>query len=96
MHKFASWFAHGLIKYRYGFLALCLVVSLFFAYQLKDISHSFKTNLGDFYPLKHPYLKIQDRLTEVFGGLNQVSIAIAAKEGTILNTATLDKGLADY
>ena len=91
MRKFAAWFAHGLIKYRYGFLALCLVVSLFFAWQLKDIGNSFKTNLGDFYPLKHPYLKIQDRLSEVFGGLNQVSIAIAVKEGTILNTATLDK-----
>jgi len=65
------------------------VVSLFFAYQLKSLS--FKTNLGDFYPLKHPYLKIQNRLNEVFGGLNQISIAIEVKEGTVLNPVTLDK-----
>src|SRR4030042_5382348 len=89
MHKFVSWFSHGLIRYRYGFLGLCLIISLFFAWQLKDIS--FETNLGDFYPLKHPYLKIQNRLTEIFGGLNQVSIAIEVKNGTILNPVTLAK-----
>lgn len=89
MNKFVSWFSHGLIRYRYGFLALCIIISLFFAYQLKNLS--FKTNLGDFYPLKHPYLKIQNRLTEIFGGLNQVSIAIELKNGTILNPVTLDK-----
>ena len=89
MQKFLHWFSHGLIKYRYGFLSLCLAISLFFAYQLKDLS--FNTNLGDFYPLKHPYLKIQNKLNEIFGGLNQVSLAIEAKEGNILNPATLEK-----
>ena len=89
MKRVIYWFSHGLIKYRYGFLSLCLIISLFFAYHLKDLS--FKTNLGDFYPLKHPYLKIQNRLNEIFGGLNQVSIAIETREGTILNPATLDK-----
>jgi len=69
-----NWFSHGLVRYRYGFLGLCLIISLFFGYQLKDLS--FKTNIGDFYPLKHPYLRIQNRLNEIFGGLNQVSIAI--------------------
>ena len=87
--KFIHWFSHGLIKYRYGFLALCLIISLFFAYQLKDLS--FNTNIGDFYPLKHPYLQIQNKLNKIFGGLNQVSIAIEVKEGTILNPVTLDK-----
>jgi predicted RND superfamily exporter protein len=89
MKKFILWFSHGLIRYRYGFLSICLVVSLFFVYQLKNIS--FNTNLGDFYPLKHPYVQIQNRLIKIFGGLNQVSIAIEAKDGTILNPVTLDK-----
>jgi len=74
MKKFINWFSHGLIRYRYGFLGLCLIISLFFGYQLKNLS--FNANLGDFYPLKHPYLKIQNRLNQIFGGLNQVSIAI--------------------
>jgi len=89
MKKFLHWFSHGLIRYRFGFLSICIIVSLYFAYQLKDLS--FNTNLGDFYPLKHPYLKIQNRLNEIFGGLNQVCIAVEVKEGTILNLITLDK-----
>jgi hypothetical protein len=70
-------------------LGLCLIITLFFIFQLKNLS--FNSNLGDFYPLKHPYLKIQKRLTEIFGGLNQVSIAIEVKDGTILNLLTLEK-----
>jgi len=89
MKKFLHWFSHGLIRYRYGFLTICLVISIFFAYQLKNLS--FNSNLGDFYPLKHPYLKIQNRLMEIFGGLNQVSIAVEVREGTVLNLITLDK-----
>ena len=89
LNKFLHWFSHGLIRYRFGFLALCLIISLFFAYQVKDLS--FNTNLGDFYPLKHPYLDIQKKLSQIFGGLNQVSIAIEVKDGTILNPITLGK-----
>ncbi len=89
MNRFVQWFSHGLIKYRYGFLGLCLVISVFFAYQLQYLS--VKTNIGDFYPLKHPYLKIQNRLNEIFGGLNQISIAVEVKDGTILNPDTLGK-----
>ena len=74
MKKVINWFSHGLIRYRWGFLALCFLISLFFANQVRSLS--FNTNLGDFYPLKHPYLKIQNRLNDIFGGLNQVSIAI--------------------
>lgn len=84
-----NWFSHSLIRYRYGFSFLCILITAFFIYQLKDIS--FNTNLGDFYPLKHPYLKVQNRLDELFGGLNQVAIAIEVKKGTILNPVTLEK-----
>ena len=89
MNRFIAWFSHGLIRYRWGFLSLCVLISLFFAYQLKNLS--FQTNLGDFYPLKHPYLRIQNQLTHVFGGLNQVSLAIEVKDGDILNLVTLEK-----
>ncbi len=89
MKKFLHWFSHGLIRYRLGFLSLCLVLSLFFIYQLKNLS--FDTNIGDFYPLKHPYLLIQNKLNKTFGGLNQVSIALEVKKGTLLNPAALDK-----
>ena len=89
MQNFIRWFSHGLIRYRYGFLGLCLIISVFFGYQVRNLS--FNSNLGDFYPLKHPYLKIQNRLNEIFGGLNQVSLAIEVKNGDILNSDTLKK-----
>ncbi|MBP1722286.1 MAG: hypothetical protein H6Q45_898, partial [Deltaproteobacteria bacterium] len=89
INNFVNWFSHSLIKYRYGSFFLCIVITAFFIYQLKDIS--FNTNLGDFYPLKHPYLKVQNQLDGIFGGLNQVAIAIEVKNGTILNPATLEK-----
>jgi predicted RND superfamily exporter protein len=89
MQRLVNWFSHGLIRYRYGFISLCLCISIFFAYQLRHLS--FQTNLGDFYPLKHPYVDIQNKLNKVFGGLNQVSIALEVKNGTILNPSTLDK-----
>ncbi len=89
INNFVNWFSHSLIKYRYGSFFLCIVITAFFIYQLKDIS--FNTNLGDFYPLKHPYLKVQNQLDGIFGGLNQVAIAVEVKNGTILNPATLEK-----
>ena len=89
MQRIVIWFSHGLIRYRYGFLSLCLIVSLFFSYSVTHLS--FNANLGDFYPLKHPYLKIQQRLTAIFGGLNHVSIAIEPKGETIINSITLTK-----
>jgi len=89
IQNFVNWFSHGLIRYRYGFFGLCIIITSFFMYQLKDLS--FNTNLGDFYPLRHPYLHVQNKLNEIFGGLNQVSIAIEVKKGTILNPVTLDK-----
>ncbi len=42
-------------------------------------------------PQKHPFIQVQHRLTDIFGGLNQVSVAIEAKKGTILSTAFLEK-----
>ncbi|MFH1045905.1 MAG: MMPL family transporter, partial [Candidatus Omnitrophota bacterium] len=52
---------------------------------------SFRTNLGDFIPQQHPFIQVQNKLTQIFGGLNQVSIAIQVKDGTIFNTPTLTK-----
>ncbi len=89
LERFLHWFSHGLIRYRFGFLSLCVLISVFFAAQLKHLS--FDTNLGDFYPLRHPYLAIQRQLTDTFGGLNQVSVALEASEGTILTTTALEK-----
>ncbi len=82
-------FAQAVIQYRALFIIAFICISLFFLYAIKDIS--FQTNIDNFYPQRHPYLNVQNRLTEIFGGLNQVSVAIEVKEGNILNPDTLAK-----
>ena len=89
MKIFAIKFANAVIKYRLLFIAIFICVSLFFLYVIKDIN--FETNIDDFYPQRHPNLDVQNKLTDIFGGLNQVSIAIAVKDGDILNAETLGK-----
>ena len=89
MKDFAIRFANAVIKYRVLFIAVFICISLFFLYVLRDID--FETNIDDFYPQRHPYVNVQNKLTDIFGGLNQVSIAIRVKEGDILNADTLGK-----
>ncbi|MBN2096926.1 MAG: hypothetical protein JW714_00445, partial [Candidatus Omnitrophica bacterium] len=89
MRNFAIPFAHTVIKYRVLFLVVCILISLFFLYQIKDMD--FRTNIDDFYPQRHPFVNVQNKLTAIFGGLNQVSIAIQVKQGDIFNPDTLAK-----
>lgn len=65
------------------------LISIFFFQVIKDIT--FQTDIDDFYPQKHPFVTVQNKLTQVFGGINQVSIALKVKEGDILNSDTLEK-----
>ncbi|MBU4140973.1 MAG: hypothetical protein KKA80_03685, partial [Candidatus Omnitrophica bacterium] len=89
MKIFAIKFANAVIKYRLLFVVIFTFISLFFLYVIRDID--FETNIDDFYPQRHPYLNVQNKLTAIFGGLNQASIAIHVKEGDILNPDTLGK-----
>ena len=89
MRNFAIKFANAVIKYRSLLIIAFICISLFFLYIIRDMD--FQTNIDDFYPQRHPNLNVQNKLTEIFGGLNQVSIAIAVTEGDILNSDTLAK-----
>jgi uncharacterized protein len=81
--------ARIIIHLRIYVVLLFILISLFFLSVLKDIK--VETRLEDFLPQRHPFIQVQHRLTDVFGGLNQVSIAFVAKSGTILNQGFLDK-----
>ena len=89
MRNFAIKFANAVIKYRSLFIIIFIGISLFFLYIIRDMD--FETNIDDFYPQRHPHVFVQNKLTDIFGGLNQVSIAICVKEGDILNPDTLSK-----
>ena len=85
--KLAIRFSHLVVGFRPIFVSLFVLISIFFLYVIKDID--FHTNIDDFYPQKHKFVTVQNKLTKIFGGLNQVSIAIRVKEGDILNPETL-------
>jgi hypothetical protein len=72
-------FAEIVIKWRF----------LFILFSMRNLS--IQTQLGDLTPQKHPYMEVQKKLMYIFGGLNQVSIALIVKEGDVFNQDTLNK-----
>jgi hypothetical protein len=89
MKDFKYRLARKIIHLRIYIILICVIISAFFISVLKDIK--IETHLEDFLPQKHPFIKIQNRLTKVFGGLNQVCLALEVKEGDIFNQAFLEK-----
>ena len=81
--------ARTIIHLRIYVILSGIIISLFFINVLKDIK--IETHLEDFLPQKHPFIKVQHKLTEIFGGLNQVSIALKTKKGDIFNKDFLAK-----
>ena len=89
MKSLSLHFARLVIRYRIAFICFCILMSLFFLYNLKNLS--IHTNVNDFTPKNHPYMQVQAKLTSVFGGLNQVYIALVVKEGEIFTKETMGK-----
>jgi len=81
--------ARTIIHLRIYVILSGIIISLFFINVLKDIK--IETHLEDFLPQRHPFIKVQHKLTEIFGGLNQVSIALERKKGDIFNKDFLEK-----
>ncbi len=89
MRHFSERFATFVIRWRFIFILLSVFLTLFFIFSLKDLS--VQTRLGDLAPQQHPYVEVQRRLMDIFGGLNQVSVALVVKEGDIFNQDVLNK-----
>ena len=77
------------VRHRTFFLLLPLVlafgVGLPLALHLRIESAS-----SVFFPTDHPFVSVQHRLKRIFGGLNQVSIVVRARNGTILDPEVLE------
>ncbi len=89
MNSISQKFAEIVIKWRFLFIIFSVSLTLFFLFSLRNLS--IQTQLGDLTPQKHPYMEVQKKLMYIFGGLNQVSIALAVKEGDVFNQDTLSK-----
>jgi predicted RND superfamily exporter protein len=82
-------FAELVIKNRVLVLIITIIATLFFAYQLLNLK--VYTSFEDLLPQNHPYIKLHNEFRKLFGGANQVLIALEVKEGDIFNLKTLKK-----
>ncbi len=78
-----------ILRFRYVFIILPIVLSLVSIYFIRFLTPSMRSM--DFVPTSHPFFEVHKKLSEKFGGLNMVNIAIEVKNGTILNPETLKK-----
>jgi hypothetical protein len=76
-------------RYRWGILLLGLLITLYFAYQLRYFKVG--TNFEDLLPQKHPYIKVHNQIRNQFGGANQVLLMLQVRKGDIFNQKTLKK-----
>ncbi len=81
--------AEFVIRHRVFFAVFPVLVSLIAVVPLRKLR--IETSLGEFVPERHPYILVQKKLEEIFGGLNQVSIVLKVRTGDIFTTEVLRK-----
>jgi predicted RND superfamily exporter protein len=81
--------ADFIIEQRLWILTLISLISLFFAYKVKDLE--VYTKFADLLPQGHEYIKVHNRIRSQFGGANTVNMVLQVREGDIFNTTTLQK-----
>jgi predicted RND superfamily exporter protein len=89
-------FSWVVVRYRFIILSLLLVCVGVFALGALKIKN--EVILRDLFPYDHPYLKLNARFSEVFGGGGfGIVIAVKSKKGDIFNAETLGKikGITD-
>ncbi|MBW2553505.1 MAG: MMPL family transporter [Deltaproteobacteria bacterium] len=78
-----------IIEKRLLVLTILSLISLFFAYKLKDIE--VYTKFADLLPQGHEYIKVHNSIRAQFGGANTVNMVLQVREGDIFNPTTLKK-----
>ncbi len=89
MKKIQGFDCKVIFRFRYVFVAIPIVLSLVSLVFIGRLNIT--TRSKDFYPTRHPFVKVQRKLNRIFGGLNTVNVAISVRGGTILNTDVLSK-----
>lgn len=79
-----------LLKYGKAISIIVAALTLFFLWSLRDMR--LNTDFFDFYPQKHPYIKIYNEFRQMFGSANVLQIIVKKKDGSsIYNPETLQK-----
>jgi predicted RND superfamily exporter protein len=78
-----------IIEKRIWFLTIISLLSLLFAYKVKDVK--VYTKFADLLPQGHEYIKVHNEIRAQFGGANTVTMVLQVREGDIFNPTTLQK-----
>lgn len=84
-----SKFGNSLFDNRKVVLALILLVTVFFAYQIPSVK--MLSDFADLLPQEHEYVKLHNEIRDTFGGANIVVMSVEVEEGTIFNNDTLNR-----
>jgi uncharacterized protein len=84
-YRFGEW----ILRRRFVVLAIVGVLTAFFGYYAAQTM--LVTSFGELLPQNHPFIKIAHKYDQYFGSVNNVTIMIEAKEGTIYNTEIIKK-----
>ncbi len=77
------------VNHRSLVLGILLLVTLLFAFQIKNIS--IRTDPSDLLPSNHPFMNVHNKYKEQLGGSFKVFLMLQVKEGDIYNKETLEK-----
>ncbi len=86
-----TWYRFGEWILRWRFLVLGVVgaLTVFFGYFAAQTQ--LVTSFGDLLPQNHPFIQVAHKYDEYFGSVNNVTIMIEAREGTIYNAKIIEK-----
>jgi len=82
-------FVKNIVKFRYLVIFLIFLITVFFLSQIFNIELKFDPK--SILPQDHPYVQLNNKIEETFGGSRVVVIGIHNKNGDIFNPVTLEK-----
>ncbi len=82
-------FGNFLFDHRKIVLAIILLVTVVFAYQIPTVK--MLSDFADLLPQEHPYIQLHNEIRDTFGGANIIVMSVEVEEGTIFTNDTLDR-----
>ena len=84
-YRFGEW----ILRRRFIVLGVVGVLTAFFGYYAAQTQ--LVTSFGDLLPQNHPFIQVAHKYDQYFGSVNNVTIMIEAKEGTIYTSDIIKK-----
>lgn len=85
MRSLATW----IVQKRLPVLVAILILTLLFG--LSALRIEMYTAFSDLLPRDHPFIRVHNKFSKVFGGANLILLSVEVKQGDIFNSRTLEK-----